>query len=439
MAAMHYDRDVVIVGAGAAGLAAAHECEAKGLSYIVVEASEKSGGRVQEMVLDCGDMGTATFAAGAEFVHGDVDNPLLTLLKKANVALVERVYPNYVYLGKEAAHLHADAALQQWPALKAGMACYDAILEAETEIVPGETLLQYFTRHNVPTRFLDLLDAFYANDYGDSSDALCAAAVQFEERAWKHGESYLIFEDGNTMSAAIRALSSGVSVEFHKKVKTVKHGAHGVSVVMADGATLTARAVICTAPTGVVRDYMSFEPPLPVAKAAAISGIVPGHALKVCVVLREALWPADWWDSVCADCVFPEVWRSTSKAPFVVVGFVMGARATRLLTRGREAVFTLLLQQLDTMFATPGNPRPATDGCVARELCDWGAHEHTRGGYTYPHAGSPQHRAHLAAPDGSGLFFAGEAANLVLNPCVQGAMESGVQAARAAAAHLAAQ
>mmetsp|Transcript_9695 Transcript_9695/g.14842 ORF Transcript_9695/g.14842 Transcript_9695/m.14842 type:complete len:132 (+) Transcript_9695:589-984(+) len=126
----------------------------------------------------------------------------------------------------------------------------------------------------------------------------------------------------------------------------------------------------------------------------------------------------------------------------------MGQRADALLRKGAVTIEKLFLNQLDTIFANCSSLKnPATSAKVAFHLVDWNSDSFAQGAYTFPSPGCLQIRQSLVKPHiisanaGSNdrsttIFFAGEAVNPHLNPCIQGAMLSGIHAAKQAYAKL---
>ena len=86
---MAEDADVIVVGAGFAGLGAARDLRARGLSVVVVEATDRVGGRAREDALATKDR-DVVWASGAEFVHGGAGNGVLPLLDAAGVGYAAR-------------------------------------------------------------------------------------------------------------------------------------------------------------------------------------------------------------------------------------------------------------------------------------------------------------------------------------------------------------
>ena len=405
--------DCVVVGGGMAGLSAARECKNRGLKTVVLEGSDRLGGRVRTV-----EVGGVLAEAGAEFIHGD--NSMLQLLDEAGFKYHQAEWPNYYFLGKEL-YLTKDPPTE----LSVADAAFSAIAADHR---PGETLLQYFVRHGVDSRILDLADSIYANDYGESSSRIGAAEVAYEQDHWTCGEDYYRLDA--PLSAAVDYLAQGLQVRYQHRVTDlgpgiVKAQTNGEEVILKTTAVVV--AVSQPARCHIALPLPTTTPYLPVA-----------NGVKAFAVVDTVFWPSDLWNVVCGDSIFPEIWISrprtttdTRRNVYVIVGFAMGHRADRLGTLSHDTVKRSFLAQLDAIFGTDDRPHPATTACTAFTFVDWSKDSFARGAYTYPSPGAVPIRRSLATPlEEHRIYFAGEAVNSDLNPCLQGAMMSGIHAAR---------
>ena len=286
-----------------------------------------------------------------------------------------------------------------------------------------------------------IAEACYANDFGASLDALGLTELITENRLWDSGETYLVPD--RPLSALVDHLAAGVpTIRARWPVERVCANDKGEYVELTGPAgTLRARRVIMTIPLALLqRNRVAFDPPLPPAKTDAIARLRVGAAIKLVLTFGRRVWPADFFDAVCPGSPVPEWWvkrypvdvddTSSTLSTHAITGFLCGAFAERARAAGRADALACSLAQLDTMFATPADPHPASSAHLTTHWVDWDDEPWAGGAYSHPSLGARVgDRDALAAPCGR-LFWAGEATHPAVNPCLQAAYETGVRAAR---------
>ena len=143
-------------------------------------------------------------------------------------------------------------------------------------------------------------------------------------------------------------------------------------------------------------------------------------------------------DVVCSDSFLPEIWLTPAASAmtceqkeYVLVGFVTGKRADKVAELPEDRIVRLMCLQLDGIFGCNDDPSPASESVVDSMVKNWGSEPFFYGAYTHPSVGATERtRAILAAPIDGKVFFAGEATHSGINVCMQGAIETGLRAAR---------
>ena len=444
--------DAIVIGAGAAGLSAARVLAARGLKAIVVEASDRVGGRVLHDDTLC----PYPIELGPEFIHGECDNKLLDLVRsgvdgRPNADVVELEWPNYYYFGKEGDLLSAEAADEQ-PDVAAMHEAFEALSEHNEEFahtLPEQSLLQYFASSGLSSRVLDLADAIFANDYGADASDVGLHEVVHEQRHWAYGEKYLVLK-GACLHDAMKTLAKGLDVRKGWAVESLRvlPGGRAVMVSDASGRRLIAKSAVVSVPLPVLQQGdVKFDPPMPLTHSKAVNALNMGSALKVVVRVNKRFWPDDFYDAVCADCFLPEVWLTPAAElmkpdcppPYAIVGFVAGKRAERVGKLSDGEIARKMLLQLDAMFGTGGDPHPASDACDGYIVKNWKTHPRIGGAYSHPSLNAHGSRTAMQEAIHGAVFLAGEACHEGVNPCIHGAMETGEKAAERAAAVIASQ
>ena len=325
-------------------------------------------------------------------------------------------------------------------------------------------------------RVIALAESIYANDFGCSLSMMGMHESIVEKKKWVYGEKYLVLD--RSLRAVAEALGEGLDVRLDWKVKEIHYGrgegggARGgggggeggekgsiVSVIggQSGDETIEARRCIVATPITALKSggSIAFNPPLPSMKTDAIGSVQMSNAVKVFLAFDAPFWPAGLFDVVCADCFLPELWilsyppeqknddknKTTNNAPSfdpsvarrtkeVVTFFAAGNLADHISsTMSKQDIVDKALDQLDEMFGTESDPKPSRARLTGSHVADWSKEQLVGGAYTYPSLRSSGYRGVLAAPVGDELFFAGEATHVGVNPCMQGAMETGMRAA----------
>lgn len=406
--------DVLVLGAGVSGLAAARTLTDAGRRVLLVEARERIGGRVWTDH----SFGAIPVECGAEFIHGD---------QAATWAWVRRAEAPTeaadIWLGRRMAledgHVAGTQELEQRADLKAALAL-EHMLEAYTG--PDMSLAAWLDMHGVTGLKRHLADIRMAHASCGAIETLSAVALAEEGRASAHNGVH-DFHILSGYDSVLALLAEGLDIRLKTPVQRVVWGADGVTCRLASGEELQARAAVITLPLAVLKaGVVEFEPPLPEAQQRAIAGLDMQPAMKVIYRFR-----APFWDESMTFLTLPDpmpVWWALRAGQPLLTCFLTGWRAGQAASLG-EGVIARGLEHLAPFF-----------GNVPQELfeeariVDWGADAWALGGYSSSPLGSGGLRKALATPQPP-LFFAGEATVYDDSPAtVHGALRSGERAAQ---------
>lgn len=414
---------VLVLGAGAAGLAAARRLQAEGVPVIVLEARERPGGR---MWSSGPEIAPYPVELGAEFIHGDHVVTWQWLTTCGLHALTDpSQYRRYWADGARLIHAHALST-------PAGESLFGVL---------GDAAEAWLARHGTDTTFAEALRE-WARNHGLGEDqerwrlwaTLCAISwsgdldevgVAGELEATYEGDGWRNFRVREGYGQLAHCMAAGLDIRYDTPVQAVHWEPAGVVVETARG-IFHAQAAVVALPLGVLqRGSVRFDPPLPAALQEAIDRLHPGRALKVVVRLRE---------QVLADeigCVFTAEPRGIWERPGLgfgsldtVLSFLTGGQdAARLAAAGDGAV-DLALAALERPLG-----RRLVPLVEAAWVIDWINDPWCFGGYSFEPPGTAGLRSRFSQPVGDVLFFAGEATNVIRPATVHGAIESGEAAA----------
>jgi monoamine oxidase len=410
------DPDVLIIGAGCAGIAAARELAARGRSCVLLEGGSRVGGRA---FTDTASLGIP-FDHGASWLHQADDNPLTPLARALGLELIDHDAMRDRRLF--AAGRLADAAGRRDFAAAEDV-FWTSIEAAAHDGAPDRPASEAAPRGGP-------WDATVAHWEGAQ---ICAAELS---RMSLHDFAATALDGPNLITPGgigglVARLAAGLPVRLGARVDRLRWGPRGVTAEGAFGA-LSARAGIVTVSTGVLATQgIAFDPPLPVRTCEAI------HALPLGLLTKIA-FPAGHPDApdmapfaslrrVLADVHDrPMSWVSRLFGDPVMIAFCGGARAWDIAgdAAAAEAVAREEAAMVFGARAAAALGRPV----VTR----WAEDPLFRGAYSHAVPGAQAARRDLARPLAQGrLCFAGEACHPRFAATVAGAWLSGIDAARA--------
>ncbi|MCC5871426.1 MAG: FAD-dependent oxidoreductase [Gammaproteobacteria bacterium] len=401
-------RKVVIIGAGAAGIAATRCLLAEGVKVHVLEAAAVPGGRC---ITDTTTLGHP-FDRGGSWIHSAGINPIAEVARQQGAAIIEDNPGGLRAVVAERQRLteeEFEAYFRAWRHLadardRLNNASGDPAMAA---FVPGEPWGPY-VRHVIA-----LLSGV---------DAAACSAEDFSRFEHAPGEWLLPQGQGSLLAAA----AHGLPITYETPALRIDYGSEPIRVHTRHG-EIEAAAVIVTVSTAVLAaGKLTFDPALPDHLRDAIAGLPLGLLNKVGFAVREdsplAIPGPVLMHHGCADEAI--MIRPGFAHQPVVCGFVGGGFADALEREGAGAATAVCRDALRAHYG----------GTIARDLgasleTAWRSHPWSLGAYSAALPGHSGARAILAAGVDRRLLFAGEATDPTLFSSVGGAWRSGVRAA----------
>lgn len=404
--------DVVIVGAGVAGLAAARYLHDAGQSVCVVEARDRIGGRVWSNH----DDPTYPREFGAEFIHGDnvaTWEWVRRLQLPTTVASLwhgRRVWHNQVVCTvDELATIHPEIAALS--TLEDAIMAYDG---------PDISFAEWLAHRDVSDLVRHLADIRYIHSAATTPARASMHAMRDDLLATTviGGQDYHI---NAGYAPIVHALADQLEIRRETMVTAVHDQGTHCTVVCRTG-DIIARRVIVTIPLSLLKmQTITFDPPLSAEKIHAIQHIDMLGGAKVVLRFARPFWPSDMTFLSLVDPA-PVWWTIAPDAPYLF-GFFTGPRADWLLQH--PAPIDMCLDVLCQAYGDV--PRQLLS---ESQIVDWSNDPWSRGAYSSVPVGYHGLRPALAAPHGR-MHFAGEATALDGQAAsVHGAIVSGVRAAQ---------
>lgn len=435
--------DVVIIGAGVAGLSAARELSGAGRKTCIIEARDRVGGRVLTRHLP--DL-PVPLELGAEFIHGETPSTF-GIVDAASLTACE-LPDNHWWSANGRWQLvdfweHIESVQRKVGTLRQDMS-FAAFLRSRRNIAPRLRELA-----------LGFVEGYHAA-HADRISALALSSADQEQDDPRGNRQFRILDGYDALVEWLRAgLDPGRNETLLGTVVTAirwRKGAVEIETRGADGrasAAVRASAALITIPIGVWKapreqeGSIRFDPPL-TDKSNAASRLEAGHVVKIIFRFRERFWddpsflrrrtgrtPAEGLPLNfvhASDRFMPTWWTSAPVRSPLLTGWAGGHAADALLAEGAEAMNDRALDSLARIF---GMRRRTLDGLLAGSFThDWQRDPFSRGAYSYAGVGGrAAHRA-LARPVEKTLYFAGEATSADQTGTVAGAIVSGRRAAQ---------
>ena len=401
--------DVAVIGAGAAGLGAAHALENSGLSAIVLEARGRAGGRGHTIMAAPG----ITFDLGCGWLHSADKNSFVQIAGQLNFE-IDKTRPPW----REQSFDTAFPRQERADFIRALDAFYERAEEAARELKKSgddRAASTYLEPGNRWNPMIDALSTYINGSELDTVSILDMDAYEDSEINWRVRRGY---------GALMAAYGARCPLALNTQVTLIDHSGKRVRIETSQG-TLFAGKVIVTVPTNLIADEsIRFHPALP-AKADAARGLPLGLADKVVLALDEP--EALPKDGNLRGATMRTAMGSFHLRPFgqaCIEGYFGGSFADALENSGDGA---LAAEAIDEIVALLGSDfrrklRPLAESRWAHDPFARGSYSHALPG----HAGA---RAVLASPVDGRLFFAGEATSPNFFSTAHGARDSGERAA----------
>ena len=407
-AALPANPDVVIVGAGAAGIAAAHRLRAQGTSYVIVEASNRVGGRVFTE--------TSTFGVpydhGAHWVQNEQRNPYYQRAKDSDY----RFYPapNEYRIFTEDGDATEEENSDLWKIWGEVESAMSTAGRRGRDVSPASV---------APTNSDWAKTAWF----GVGSWEMGADMEDFSCLDWYESADSNDWYCAQGYGTLVADYANGLTVELDTPVTTIRWEGHGVRVDTPRG-TIKAKAVILTVSTGVLaNDGIAFDPPLPVRKQESFHAIAMGYYNHIGVKFSEDIFGIGE-DGYALHSVGDDgaAFGALTNASNTGLAYcdVGGSFARELELAGEEAAIDFTLSKLRDLIGSDVDKYLEKASATA-----WGNDPYIRGCYASAKPGSYPMRAVLRESVGDRIFFAGEACHVDMWATVGGADLTGTQAA----------
>ncbi|MCJ8735672.1 hypothetical protein PDJAM_G00249930 [Pangasius djambal] len=439
------NKKVLVIGAGASGLAAARQLHNFGMQVVVLEARERIGGRVW----DDTSLGV-TVGRGAQIVNGCVNNPIALMCEQLGVKMHK--------LGERCDLIQEGGRVTDVAIDKRMDFHFNAILDVVSEwrkdksqhqdVPLGEKIQEVYKTflQESDIRFSELEEKVLQFHLSNLEYACASPLDQVSARSWDHNEFFAQFSGDHTLltagySTLLHKLAQGLDIHLNTAVQSVDYSGDVVKVSTTSGTQFTAQKVLVTAPLALLqKNIIQFNPPLPDRKLKAINSLGAGVIEKVALQFPYRFWDskvqrADYFGHVSPSpekrglfSVFYDMRPKGEQC--VLMSVITGEAQAMVRDLEDKEVVELCMNVLRELYKEQDVPDP-----LKYFVTRWSKDTWSQMSYSFVKTGGSGEAYDIIAEDVQGkIYFAGEATNRHFPQTVTGAYLSGVREASKIAA-----
>lgn len=403
--------DVLIIGAGAAGLMAAYELSKAGKQVTVLEARDRTGGRIHSL------NNTSFFKyaeLGAEFVHGNLP-VTLQLLKEAGIAVTPATGEMWHY--NDGKFSQENQQTEHW----------DLLMQKLNELEQDTTIGDFLQEEFAGDKYTGLRESVskYVAGY-DTADPFKASAFALrkewegeDEDAQHRVEGGYCRMIGHLVNESRK---NGAQLFLNSTVKKIHWEHNQVEAITADNISYMAQKLIIALPLGVLQADLpdqaaiTFSPSVPACQQA-IMQMGFGAVIKILLEFKKAFWKNEEVTQLAGGSLkemsfllsneeIPTWWTQFPDLSTVLTGWLGGPNAEKKKNLSNEELLHQGLRSLSNIFKC--RIEELKENLIAWNVSNWTADPFTLGSYAYDTVGSAAGRSILSQPIDHTIYFAGE-------------------------------
>jgi len=394
--------NIIIVGAGVAGLKAARELSKKGYGVTVLEANNRLGGRIHTWHNSSFER---PVERGVEFIHGNL--PLtLELLKEAKIEY-RPVRGRMIRIENGEWKTQDDLAVG-----------WKELMERMNEVQEDITLNEFLKENFKDGVYASLRKSAlrFAEGFDLADPAIASVLALRAEWMEEQDEQYHVPAGFDKLVDHLekQCRSCGTMIRTSSPVKKIKWQKNAVTVITRDEQEIAGSKIIITVSLGVLRAEPSAEASISFYPSidnyiAAANKIGFGSAVKIVLQFRESFWEKEKKNLgfLFSEEIVPTWWTQLPIHHHLLTGWAGGPQAEELQQKSDKEVFQLGLGSLSSIFK---KSRSELEGMLTASLvANWKQEVFCKGAYSFNTLETPTARTLLNEPVEDTLFFAGEA------------------------------
>ena len=402
--------DVIIIGAGAAGLLAMRDLAKAGYHVCMLEATGIAGGRISNIKENFENY----VEAGAEFIHGKLPFTF-QILQEAGLSY-EPVEGKMI--GVRQGQWQSEDHYDHW----------EEFMQQLRKLKTDITILQFLEENFSNPEYIHLRQAVQRFSEGFDLADISKASILSVKNEWEDIDKKQYRIKGGYIQLIDHLVNScrllNTEFYFDACVNKIDHEEGNVTVHTADNKKFHANKLIITVSAGVLQSgTIQFKPAL-TDHAVAIQGLGFGAVIKFLLEFKTSFWKEfdDETGFLLTDEEIPTWWTQLPAESNLLTGWLGGPNATKKIFEPDSSLLQTALLSLSSIFRIP--PAMLQEELTNYKIINWLNQPYIKGGYSYNTLHSEKAKEILASPVNNTIYFAGEA---ISRSESQGTVESALQ------------
>lgn len=370
-------KNIVIIGAGISGLAAAHKLKNEGMNVTLIEARNRIGGRIFSYKFENENL---TCELGAEWV-GASHNRLIDLCKEFGLELENHQFETHLILNSEYKKAGDWGFTPEWDRR------YRALLDHFNAMPPDSDLKKdfdkldwwrYLVNQGINKNDLELRELLDSTDFGETIRQVSAYAgiSEYAESSEKNEMDFHIKGGNSRIIFKLAEAAGNENIILKTKVERVEQKNNSVTISCDNGKIYEADYIICTVPTFSLLK-INWDPVLPSDYTDALNELQYSRIIKTSLLFSERFWKDESLDMI-TDTLPHYFFHSTknqSGEKGILTSYAVGDRAYILSKMNEEKKIQEICKALKPAF---GNVKDYAEKLVSYY---WGSDDFTQGAY----------------------------------------------------------
>lgn len=392
---------VIVIGAGFAGLAAAHQLKKRKLNVTVLEARNRIGGRVFSFNVPDENL---VIELGAEWV-GASHERLIAMCEENGLELQNNQFETHLlykgqYYGKGGWKYSEDWD-KKWASL---LRKYGQLSELQKKELDKYDWWRYLVNNGCDDRDLELRELLDSTDFGESIRHVSAfsALAEYAESSEKNEMDFKIKGGNGQLALKLAEKIGRENILLDHGVTKIEQTKTGVVVTCSNGKVFKADKLICTVPTFSLKK-IQWLPGLPKEKVDAINGLQYARINKHPVLFSERFWPEDM-DMVTDGPAhyFYHATKNQASSKGILISYTIGDKAAATANQDDDYHKAIISQALQPAFGDVGGKMEKQWNYY------WGEDPFSKGAYALYKPGQWFTTRHTLAKPYLHTYFAGE-------------------------------